>query len=504
MPSTSESHPQHAQRAQASTPVDTDLDSLSLDTDSLRESSAPTSITTLGSFGDPRKSSGAPYDRDLEEDTVMEDGRPDRSQSPQHAPSPTFKKFLDLPTALQIDIMSLAHVCLDGQTFRPHYKQGWAKGYIVSKSSKLDPFTDEETRESLIFSNNVDIATPALVSKSYARTYLEAFYSRNQFSFDDPRAAKWFFTNIGDQFRHLRKINLIMTLGVWDKNFIFSPGDALLDSSLEELWYGVLCWLQTRHKLTYLRLCLREIPTEEELRRGYHSFRLKEAFVDGMKLYRDKILLKLCRAWGIDTVKIRDPLCGIFRDEGDCLDVALMMQQKPGSSPCYNDKRKTPLSKVLKDMEDKRKRAALERELIPEPLHDLLPEFGTEEDMSVDDVGQHLGQQQAPSTEWRKLSKSQKKRLRKRMSKSQKEQNAQQQRQQQQRQPQPQPQQSTLMSILGSIGGDSSTDSGASGISRTSGASGTPRTPGGLQYGNGRQRQKVYGKRRYPSNLCGF
>ena len=74
MPSTSESHPQHAQRAQASTPVDADLDSLSLDTDSLRESSAPTSITTLGSFGDPRKSSEAPYDRDLGEDTVMEDG----------------------------------------------------------------------------------------------------------------------------------------------------------------------------------------------------------------------------------------------------------------------------------------------------------------------------------------------------------------------------------------------------------------------------------------------
>ena len=261
----------------------------------------------------------------------------------------TFDKFCQLPSQLLRGLFEQAEVlCPAGECFKPFYKQGMLKGYIINKQpTSEDVNADSEISKAYIMSDNVDILARTLVTKQYAQAYIEAFYSQNEFSFKDPRAAMWFFKKLGNKFRYLRKLELIMTGGLVHQTYVSAVD--FCTETFEELWWRLLCWIEHRHQLEHLSLIFKWTRSEYALR---NFDRADDDKIDEMMLFRQKLVCRLGRRWGIKSVNIEDKSNGFFANEEEIFEVQLAMQQTKTDAG-VEDKRKAPLLEVLQAAEDR-------------------------------------------------------------------------------------------------------------------------------------------------------
>ena len=281
----------------------------------------------------------------LDEDYMLIEIMVDVEACTEPSTEPTCHKFLDLPRKLQIAIFR--EIIPTGQCYKPFYKAGMLKGYLVNSgwSVTTEPVTDEETRINFVTGDNYDFYKSALVNKEYADVYLETFYSGNGFAFDDPQASLWFLKNIGNNLSHLRNLQLVLHSGFPSNTRNVHRDDILTNQSLEELWYSVLCFLQYRHKLEKLTIAIFKWPTETEMYRK----RFCKDDIDEIVKYRKLIYHKLERIHGIKKVVIKDVSYSLTDSVpgGNMAQLTLHMQQFwPAKKPV--DKRKTPLAEVLK------------------------------------------------------------------------------------------------------------------------------------------------------------
>ncbi len=259
----------------------------------------------------------------------------------------TFARFLQLPDELQIKIIAKGEICPVGQIFRPFYKQGMLKGYILNRGitsrDQIESNTavsDKETMITYVMGDNVDFLGSAFLSMKFARSYINAFYSHNQFVFDDPRAAMWFFKLLGSKFQYLRQVDLLISGGLEGQYERYSPAHGLTET-LEELWWGVICWIEHRHNFDCLSLTFEQSPSEYELR-----WRTDKEMAANILMFRQKIVCRLGRCWGIRNVKIEDKLNSFFENSDDVFEAQLAMQQTEIDAR-VEDKRKAPLLPVL-------------------------------------------------------------------------------------------------------------------------------------------------------------
>lgn len=255
----------------------------------------------------------------------------------------TFKKFCQLPSELLTGVFEQAEIlCPAGEYFRPFYKQGMLKGYIINKQLTSEEVNaDSETSKAYVMSHNVDILARAFVTKQYAKAYIEAFYSHNEFSFKDPRAAMWFFKKLGNKFQFLRKLELIITGGLVHQTYISAVD--FCTETFEELWWRVLCWIEHRHQLERLSLIFKWSRSEYALP---NSDRVDDDKIEEMMLFRQKTVCRLGQRWGIKSVSIEDKSNGFFANDEEIFEVQLAMQQ-PKTDALVEDKRNAPLSEVL-------------------------------------------------------------------------------------------------------------------------------------------------------------
>ena len=254
-----------------------------------------------------------------------------------------FNKFCQLPSEVLTGVFEQAEMLRPaGKCFKPFYKQGMLKGYIINKQITLEEVNaDNDTSRAYVMSDNVDILARAFVTKQYAKAYIEAFYSHNTFHFKDPRAAMWFFKKLGNKFQYLRKLELVITGGLVRQTY--NSAVDFCTETFEELWWQVLCWIEHRHRFERLSLIFKWSRPEYALR----SFDMvDDDKIEEMMLFRQKIVCRLGQRWGIKSVRIEDKSNGFFANEEEMLEVQLAMQQ-PKLDALVEDRRNAPLSKVL-------------------------------------------------------------------------------------------------------------------------------------------------------------
>ena len=269
-------------------------------------------------------------------------------------PITIFGRFFDLDPKLQIKILAFAEACPVGHWFRPFYKQGMRKAYMSNRLAARETCFDEswkDVKNTYVTRDNVDFLESAFVSKEYAARYIETFYSHNTFTFGHPRAANWFFKALGKRFQCLRKVELFIHPGLGE-NYDVHPGlggdykrlGNFLTETLEELWFGVLCWMEHKHRFEHLYVAFLRSPGDYELSR------LSEDSYDEMVEFREKIVQRFSRPWGIKKVILRDPSLQFFQGQQDLYVTELSMQQT--RTDVHVDKRKATLEEVMQKIRD--------------------------------------------------------------------------------------------------------------------------------------------------------
>ena len=307
--------------------------------------------TTLVSDAQMPKSDGLTSISDI--DHGMTDSTTDDSH-PSTPPITIFCRFFDLDPKLQIKILAFAEACPVGYRFSPFYRQGMRKAYISNRVMVGRPCLEEsweDVENTYVTRDNVDFLGAAFVSKEYAARYIETFYSHNTFTFGHPRAAKWFFKALGKKFQCLRKVELFIRPGLGGK-YDVHPGlggdykilGNFLTETLEELWFGVLCWMEHKHRFERLYVAFLRSPGDYELRR------LSEDSFDEMVEFREKIVQRFSRPWGIKKVTLLDSTFQFFEGQHDLYVTELSMQQT--RSDFHVDKRKASLEEVMQKIRD--------------------------------------------------------------------------------------------------------------------------------------------------------
>ncbi len=126
----------------------------------------------------------------------------------------------------------------------PYYSQGMMAGYIRTGDDMV------------VKQDNVAINISAMqVNKQFREAGSNLIYARHDFRFHDPRNAIWWFKHIGQlNFSNIRTVSFVLKSGWPDVN---EPDEVCtIDSSQEELWHVLLCWLKPRHQLHKMILAL--------------------------------------------------------------------------------------------------------------------------------------------------------------------------------------------------------------------------------------------------------
>lgn len=271
-----------------------------------------------------------------EEDAVMKDYL---SNERHHAAACHFKKILAIEY-LHLQTRIIEQLVTQDRSITPYYKQGTLRAYIVSDyDGQPDAFSDEELALAMVMGDSHRHLTTPFVNRALEKVYRSLFYSRNNFAFDDPRAALWFFKSIGGNIKIIRSVTLTMDGGLER----YRRNDAI-GESIEELWYGVLCWLQYRHELGDLTIVFREMPTRSELNRDVKA--CDDHMIDDAMMFRKKIAQKLNTFRGITRVRLLDPR-NVYMIEDELRDLQLAMQQPKEEQESIVDKRKTSLLDTL-------------------------------------------------------------------------------------------------------------------------------------------------------------
>jgi hypothetical protein len=157
------------------------------------------------------------------------------------------------------------------------------------------------------------------VNKHFNKMCSKIFYGQNNFFFDDANICRWWIEHVGlKNFSRLRSLFLGLNSGFFHKKDEYrSP----FDSSEEEVWHSVLCWMQNRHRLHYLHV--KTIKWYDLERARW----LTEEEKNQVYFYRHKIMSVLQRYRGIEEV---DVSCdqGRWLTSGQIDTLELLMQQR--------------------------------------------------------------------------------------------------------------------------------------------------------------------------------
>ena len=212
--------------------------------------------------------------------------------------------------------------------YRPLYRAGMRLGMLTDSDDPDSGHTPERDQR---YQRHDNVNWPkASISKRFARLYWMAWYGINSFKFSDPRAAKWWFKNIGDQkLSYVKEIELNITSGFCQERLRMKEPNTLLDESSEELWYGVLSWLQYRHNLKYVKIMFLRWPDPASFTRSRGIGGISEGNVEDLTMARTKLFGKLWALRGITHPTIIDRYGHAFaNDKNQIPEIELGLAQK--------------------------------------------------------------------------------------------------------------------------------------------------------------------------------
>ena len=216
-------------------------------------------------------------------------------------------------------------------TYKPSYRAGMRLEMLTDGD---DPDSGDTPARDQRYQRRDNVNWPrAIVSRRFAKIYWEAWYNVNSFEFDDPRAAKWWFKNIGDQkLSYVKELQLSVTSGFSRERLRSGQPNVLLDESAEALWYQVLSWLQYRHNLDYFTITFLRWPDPAAFTRSSSIGGISEENVEDLTMARAKLFGKLWALRGIAHPKVIDRYGHAFADDKDQIpEIELGLTQKRNS-----------------------------------------------------------------------------------------------------------------------------------------------------------------------------
>ncbi|RMZ84090.1 hypothetical protein DV737_g1344, partial [Chaetothyriales sp. CBS 132003] len=240
------------------------------------------------------------------------------------------------------------------RTFRPFFKQGMLRGFLTQSRVGGDgqsfghgDTSDLNKRE--IMADNIEFPE-LLTSKLFAWEYVQAFYSQNHFEFDDPRAARWFFENIGKRsFTSLSNIRFNIYGGF---DLTVHNCNSLTDRSVEELWVEVFNFLKYRHRFRQLVISVLSMPGTGQLKLDVQSGKLTVEDVEDRAVYLARLPRAIENVRGLKKAHLTDWTGQVFPDRASTQRSSLLMQQVRLVYDPAKDMRNLSLSSTLARVKD--------------------------------------------------------------------------------------------------------------------------------------------------------
>lgn len=291
--------------------------------------------------------------------------------------SPFEKCFVRLPKDVQLSILEHAQLCIPRdqtgkqKVIRPWFKQGMRNdSYFPTISGDCtEPASDSMYADLYICQDNQTYLEASLVSRTFADRFIYLFYSTNTFHFEEPRAALWFFKSLGSRFWMIKNVVFSFESGLetYAKN-------ATMTESYEELWYGVICWIQYRHNFQNLTIRIGHWPYVKRQRQakawmdqGSYTVSVDDEVIDEALMFRDKLVHRLCQIRGIRNPSIEDPKNKCLSND-EIVQIQLVMKQSAG--------RRFKAEKTIKELlEVSRERGYVRHNGIPEIKDQMMDLF---------------------------------------------------------------------------------------------------------------------------------
>ncbi|RMZ91332.1 hypothetical protein DV736_g1413, partial [Chaetothyriales sp. CBS 134916] len=251
--------------------------------------------------------------------------------------------------------------CYSERSFRPFFKQGMLRVILAQPRVKVDgqPFgygdvSDMNMCE--IMADNFEF-TEILTSKLFAQEYSQAFYSQNHFEFDDPRAARWFFENIGRRnFTSLNDIGFNIYGGF---DLTAHNHNSLTGRSFEEIWVEVFNFLKYRHRFRQLVISVLSMPGAEQLKQDVESDKLTIEDIEDRAVYLARLPRAIENVRGLKKVHLTDWTGEVFPNRASMQRSSLLMQQVRLVYDPTKDMRNLSLSSTLARVKDATAKAHL-------------------------------------------------------------------------------------------------------------------------------------------------
>ena len=122
------------------------------------------------------------------------------------------------------------HILTEPEPIIPYYCEGCVEGTA-----------DEVTRED--FPIPMLLALAGKDNKTYYEEARDIFYGWNRWKLINPRVSRWWLKTIGDNVKSLSNIGIVLSQGS-----LLNGGRK--STCEENLWYDLLAWLKTHHKLS--------------------------------------------------------------------------------------------------------------------------------------------------------------------------------------------------------------------------------------------------------------